>query len=147
MKVETSGHGDTYIVTLPKDSKGPQLVTIPNVKQGQLVVVVHADGREVVIKKAILEEGRAKFLLEQNASVKVVNYTNPFSDVNSSAWYASAVDFAAGRELFAGVSQNAFAPSLPLSRGMLATVLFRLEDAGTQKTESVFADVAKGAWI
>lgn len=146
VKVETSGHGDTYIVTLPKASKGPQLVTIPNVKQGQLVVVVHADGREVVIKKAILEEGRAKFLLEQNASVKVVNYTNPFSDVNSSAWYASAVDFAAGRELFAGVSQNAFAPSLPLSRGMLATVLFRLEDAGTQKTESVFADVAKGAW-
>lgn len=146
VKVEASGHGDTYTVTLPKDSKGPQLVTIPNVKQGQLVVVVHADGREEIIKKAILEEGRAKFLLEQNASVKVVDYANPFGDVSSSAWYASAVDFAAGRGLFAGVGQNTFAPNLPLSRGMLASVLCRLEDAGTQKTESVFTDVAEGAW-
>ena len=144
VKVEASGN--TYTITLPENSKGPQLVTIPNVNQGQLVVIVHADGQKEIVKKSILEDGRAKFLLEQNATVMVEDYSNPFIDVNSSTWYASAVDFAAGRGLFAGVSQNTFAPDLPLTRGMLTTVLFRLEGARPQMAQSRFPDVADGAW-
>ena len=144
--VEKAGQENTYTITLPKDSKGSKLVTIPNVKSGQLVVIVRSDGREEVIKKSILENDRAKFFLEQNASVKVVDYANPFEDVPASAWYASAVDFVAGRGLFAGVSQNDFAPDLPLSRGMLAAILFRLEDAERQTAQSRFPDVADGTW-
>lgn len=144
--MEKAGQENTYTITLPQDSKGSKLVTIPNVKSGQLVVIVYSDGREEVIKKSILENDRAKFFLEQNASVKVVDYANPFEDVPASAWYASAVDFAAGRGLFAGVSQNDFAPDLPLSRGMLAAILFRLEDAERQTAQSRFSDVADGAW-
>lgn len=140
-----SGAG-LYTVTLPKDSSGPQLVTIPNVGQGQLVVILHPDGREEVIKKSILEDNQAKFLLEENARVKVIDYANPFGDVDSSAWYRSAVDFVSGRGLFSGVGQDSFAPELPLSRGMLASVLYRLEGAGPQQAAVSFADVASGAW-
>ena len=122
--VERSNRGDTYTVTLPK-SGGPQRVIIPDVKQGQLVVIVHADGREEVIKKSILEDSRARFLLEQDADVRVIDYANPFADVAGSAWYSSAVDFVSGRKLFSGVGENTFAPDLSLSRGMLAAVLYR----------------------
>lgn len=69
-----------------------------------------------------------------------------FEDVMASAWYSSAVGFAAGRGLFTGVSPSSFAPDLPLSRGMLATVLFHLEGGQAQKTESVFLDAANDAW-
>lgn len=144
--VKKSDRADTYTVTLPKGGSGPQLVTIPDVKQGRLVVIVHADGREEVIKKSTLENGRAKFLLEQDAAVKVVDYVSPFTDVAGSAWYSSAVDFVSGRGLFAGVRQNSFAPNLPLTRGMLAAVLFRLEEPGAQGVKAPFADVADGSW-
>lgn len=144
--VERSNREDTYTVTLPKSGSGPQRVTIPNVKQGQLVVIVHADGREEVIKKSILEDSRARFLLEQDANVKVIDYANPFVDIASSAWYSSAVDFVSGRKLFSGVGENIFAPDFSLSRGMLAAVLYRLEEPDAQNTNSLFSDVATGAW-
>ena len=143
--VERSNRGDTYTVTLPK-SGGPQRVIIPDVKQGQLVVIVHADGREEVIKKSILEDSCARFLLEQDADVRVIDYANPFADIAGSAWYSSAVDFVSGRKLFSGVGENTFAPDLSLSRGMLAAVLYRLEEPDAQSTSSLFSDVAAGAW-
>ncbi len=135
---------DSYAVTLP--ANGPHLVTIPDVKQGQLVVIVGADGQEKVIRKSILEGNRAKFLLAQDAAIKVRDYVNPFDDVANSAWYASAVDFAAGRGLFTGVSPDSFAPDLPLSRGMLAAVLYRLEEPDVRNSNARFSDVASGAW-
>lgn len=146
VRVERTDGGNTYTVTLPKGSSGPQLVSIPNVTQGQLVAIVHADGREEVVKKSILADGRAKFLLEQDAAVKIVDYTNPFRDVSGSAWYSSAVDFASGRGLFSGVSPDTFAPDLPLSRGMLAAVLCRLEEPDIQAAKPGFTDTDSGAW-
>ena len=144
--MEKAGQENTYTITLPKDSKGSKLVTIPNVKSGQLVVIVRSDGREEVIKKSVLENDRAKFLLDQSATVRVIDYARTFGDVDSSAWYSSAVDFVSGRELFSGIGRDAFAPDLALSRGMLAAVLYRLEEPDAQNTEALFSDVTGGSW-
>lgn len=146
VSVEKSGSADTYTVTLPEGSTGPRLVTIPDVKAGQLVVIVHSDGREEVIKKSVLENDRAKFLLDRSATVRVIDYARTFGDVDNSAWYSSAVDFVSGRELFSGIGRDAFAPDLALSRGMLAAVLYRLEEPDAQNTEALFSDVTGGSW-
>ena len=146
VSVEKSGSADTYTVTLPEDSTGPRLVTIPDVKAGQLVVIVHSDGREEVIKKSVLENDRAKFLLDQSATVRVIDHARTFGDVDNSAWYSSAVDFVSGRELFSGIGRDAFAPDLALSRGMLAAVLYRLEEPDAQNAEALFSDVTGGSW-
>lgn len=146
VSVEKSGSADTYTVTLPEGSTGPRLVTIPDVKAGQLVVIVHSDGREEVIKKSVLENDRAKFLLDQSATVRVIDHARTFGDVDNSAWYSSAVDFVSGRELFSGIGRDAFAPDLALSRGMLAAVLYRLEEPDAQNAEALFSDVTGGSW-
>lgn len=145
VQVEQRGDG-SYAVTLPKGVSGPQLVTIPAGEQGGVLVILHPDGEREIIKKSILEDGRGKFLLEQDAVVQVERYTNPFQDVAGPAWYASAVDFVAGRALFSGVGQDTFAPDLPLSRGMLSTVLYRLEAPGPQSPDALFTDVPEGSW-
>ena len=60
------------------------------------------------------------------------------------AWYKDAVDFVSSHELFQGTDKG-FEPNAPMTRAMLATVLFRLED-GTPAGENPFADVPDGAW-
>lgn len=75
-----------------------------------------------------------------------MDYENPFSDVDGDEWYVSAMDFAAGRGLFGGVGGDSFAPELTLSRGMLATVLYRLEEPESQTGADLFADVPLESW-
>lgn len=146
VQVKPSDPAGTYTVTLSQDRSGPQLVTIPHVGTGQLVVILHPDGREEVVRKSILNGTQAKFFLNQDTIVKLVDYSNAFGDVADSAWYSSAVDFVSGRGLFSGIRQDTFAPHLPLSRGMLATVLYQLEAPAPQNRSVSFADVASGAW-
>ena len=142
--VWNSGRG-VYEITLPKNSRGPQRVTL-SAEPGQIVVIVYADGTEKVLKKSALEDGKVRFLLEEDASVRLVTYTNSFADVAQDAWYADAVDFVAGRELLRGVAADRFAPNTTLSRGMLATVLCRLEGAEGETRQSDFSDVGADAW-
>lgn len=56
-------------------------------------------------------------------------------------WYAQNVAFVASRELFCGTSDTQFSPGIAMSRGMLVTVLYRLEDEPETPTEALFRDV------
>ena len=141
-----AGENGTYQVAIPQGHSGPSAVEIPEARPGQLVVIVHEDGTEEVLKKALAEEGTVYLLLEEDARIRIVAYENDFQDVPEGSWYASAVDFAAGRGLLSGVSETEFAPEEGLSRGMLATALYALEEPGEQSWVSLFDDVAGGAW-
>ena len=146
LQITQDPSGEVYTITLPKGGPVPQLVSLPQERPGQLAVLVHADGRETVIKKSVSEGGKLKFLLAEDARVKLADYASPFSDVAEDAWYSDAVRFVSGRGLFAGVGGGRFAPDLPLSRGMLAAVLYCLEEPEGPAPGRPFADVAEGAW-
>ncbi len=68
-----------------------------------------------------------------------------FSDVPSNSWYAESVSFVTEKGLFSGVSETEFAPSSNMTRGMLVSVLYRL-DGSTYTGKSVFTDVEDNAW-
>ena len=142
----SKGADGTYTVTLPQDSQGPVRVTIPNVKEGQLLVVVDAKGRETVVKKSAVVDGKAVLLLEEDATLRLVDYAASFADVAEEAWYSQAVDFVTGRGLFSGVGEDTFAPQAGLSRGMLVTVLYALEEPEVSEQQAQFVDVAAGDW-
>ena len=82
--------------------------------------------------------------LPAGATVKAVDAETAFPDVAEGAWYAPAVEFVAGRGLFQGTDRG-FEPQTTMTRAMLATVLFRLEDAAASGTNP-FPDVAEGTW-
>lgn len=50
-----------------------------------------------------------------------------FSDVLTSDWFYDDVKYTVGNGLFSGTSDSTFSPYNPLTRGMLVTVLYRLE--------------------
>jgi len=53
-------------------------------------------------------------------------WANPFIDVNASDWFYGDVKYVHQNGLFAGTSANTFSPNMPMTRGMVVTVLGRL---------------------
>ena len=64
-----------------------------------------------------------------------------FSDVKTSDWYHSAVDFNYKNKMILGTNENTFSPNENLTRAMLVTILHRIEGypyvAGTSKFKDV----------
>ncbi|MDR1205150.1 MAG: S-layer homology domain-containing protein, partial [Peptococcaceae bacterium] len=74
-------------------------------------------------------------------------WVNPFTDVNTSDWFYSEIEYAYTHGLFAGTSADAFSPNTPMTRGMIVTVLARLYGADVKEyTVSGFDDVAAGKY-
>ncbi len=73
-------------------------------------------------------------------------WKNPFADVKESDWYYSAVQFAAGNGLFLGTEADKFTPNGDMTRGMLATVLYRLAKEPEVAAKQSFRDVAGGQY-
>ena len=70
----------------------------------------------------------------------------PFTDMNASTFYTSAVRWVYQQNLMNGTSSTTFEPGLPLDRAMLATVLHRHAGLPNANFRSVFTDVASGRW-
>ena len=69
-----------------------------------------------------------------------------FHDLDTSAWYHEAVDFAIDKGLMTGVSEDLFAPGSTLTRAMMVTILWRLEGQPVCNYIMPFDDVAEGTW-
>ena len=69
-----------------------------------------------------------------------------FSDVAETRWSASAIRYAVDRGYMNGVGDDRFDPSGNLTRGMVATVLWRREGSPAPTAPSGFSDVPSGAW-
>lgn len=64
--------------------------------------------------------------LEGSAAVKIIDNTKDFTDT-AGHWGEDSIDFASSHELFKGTTETTFAPDLAMTRGMIVTVLHRLE--------------------
>jgi hypothetical protein len=69
-----------------------------------------------------------------------------FADVDRDQWYAAAVTWAASAGVTTGVSPGTFAPDAPVSRGQLATLVWRTVGEPAPSLGPGFADVASGAF-
>ena len=73
-------------------------------------------------------------------------WVNPFSDVRDSDWFYGAVEFVSRNGMMQGIGGTDFSPNTTVTRGMLVTILLRLEkEHATTKTIS-FVDVSDSKW-
>ena len=79
------------------------------------------------------------YLLEFNASAF-------FSDVLPYTWYAESVQYMSDHSLMNGVGNNRFDPNGTVTRGMLVTILHRLDGADETVEKSAFEDVPVGSY-
>ena len=119
-------------LTVPAENAGP----------GTVAVLVREDGTRETIQKSVVENGAVSIPLDGPATVEIVDNSKAFADVAPTDWAADAVAFASARELFSGTSETTFSPEETMSRGMLATVLYRLE--GQPDQELTMQDLGRG---
>ena len=67
--------------------------------------------------------------------------TISFKDVKESDWFYEAVSYAVENGLMSGMSEDVFAPNTPLTREMLAVILWNLEGNPTPNDVAPFLDV------
>jgi hypothetical protein len=83
----------------------------------------------------------------RDGGIPSADWTNPFADVDPSAWYYGDVKYVSQNGLFAGTGAAEFSPNMPMTRGMLVTVLGRLMGADTGRhAQPGFDDVAAGRY-
>lgn len=67
-----------------------------------------------------------------------------FDDVPAAAWYDEAVDYVSEKGLMSGTGNGRFSPEAPMTRAMLATVLYRSEGQPPVVDIGAFSDVREG---
>ena len=71
---------------------------------------------------------------------------NPFSDVSEKDWFYNDAMFVYKNGLMLGTSKTLFSPHGTVTRGMMATILWRMEGSLAPKGENSFTDVEAGRW-
>ena len=72
--------------------------------------------------------------------------TISFLDVKESDWFYDAVSYAVENGLMSGMSEDIFAPNTPLTREMLAVVLYNVEGQPESAGVNPFTDVKADIW-
>lgn len=72
--------------------------------------------------------------------------TLPFTDVRTTSWFYGDVKYVYENGLMNGVSAVQFNPNGTLTRGMIVTILHRMDGVPDYSYTAVFKDVVKGQW-
>ena len=74
--------------------------------------------------------------------IKFMPYSfNTFEDVKNVDWYYNAVKYVYEHKIMSGINSSTFAPDQKLTRGMIVTMLYNMENHPSVKGTSKFADV------
>jgi hypothetical protein len=150
VKAEKNEEANTYIFTVESDGKAlaaldggiKAAIPVNDASVGMVAVLVHEDGTEELIKKSATVDGNLLVPLSGSATVKIEDRSKSFDDVAAGVWYADAVKFVSSRELFQGTTESTFSPNDSMTRAMLVTVLYRLENEPETAVGDIFSDVS-----
>lgn len=71
---------------------------------------------------------------------------NPFTDISEKDWFYGDVMFVYENGLMLGTSKTLFSPHGTAMRGMMATILWRMDGSPVPKGKNSFTDVEAGKW-
>ncbi len=78
--------------------------------------------------------------------VKEIKLVSAFNDVKSTDWYFKAVSYCYDKGMIMGTNATTFAPNTKLTRGMLVTILYRIDGKIQVDGDCVFPDVDRNMY-
>ena len=99
----------------------------------------------------LTDKGDGKYTFVMPASKVTVKATFlegealPFTDVNEDSWFYNAVSFVLQEGMMNGTADDTFSPNLNTTRGMIVTILYRLENEPAV-SGNPFGDVETGKY-
>lgn len=156
----------TYKVTTSAVNNGGVNASPSNAEKGATITLTLSPDKGYKLDKLTVTDGSGKTVSTVKKSDTVYTFTMPasavtvgvsyakadetpskttFNDVSANDWFASAVDYVTGKGMMNGTADNTFSPKANTTRGMVVTVLYRLENQPSTSVAS-FTDVASGAY-
>lgn len=156
----------TYKVTTSAVNNGGVNASPSNAEKGAAITITLSPDKGYKLDKLTVTDGSGKTVSTVKKSDTVYTFTMPasavkvgvsyvkatetpsetkFNDVSANDWFASAVDYVTGKGMMNGTADNTFSPKANTTRGMVVTVLYRLENQPSISAAS-FTDVASGAY-
>lgn len=156
----------TYKVTTSAVNNGGVNASPSNAEKGATIAITLSPDKGYKLDKLTVIDGSGKTVSTVKKSDTVYTFTMPasavkvgvsyvkatetpsktkFNDVSANDWFASAVDYVTGKGMMNGTADNTFSPKANTTRGMVVTVLYRLENQPSTSAAS-FTDVASGAY-
>jgi len=137
------------ITVSPQDPRSGQEVTITVTPETgyKLDKLTITDKNENLIPYTTISNGLYTFICGANGIVleakfsKTIESWNPFSDVNTWNWFHDDVKYIWEKELMIGTSDTLFEPQALVSRAMVVTVLWRLENEPVPTATNPFDDL------
>lgn len=98
--------------------------------------------------KDVVEDHTLRVEFEKTGPTLVypTNWSNPFTDVHAGDWFYDSVKFMNGNGLIQGTSGSTYSPYTTTTRGMIVTILYRLDGAPATYNSNPFYDVSANAY-
>lgn len=113
----------------------------------QHITVTDEDGERLKLTEN--RDGTYSFTMPNGAANVYARFSGsglPFADVPSGSWYYDDVAYVYDTGLMTGLTVTAFGPNLSTTRGMIVTILWRMENEPAAKHGCPFADVRRGSY-
>ena len=138
----SASKGSTVTVTVKaKDGYKLDKLTITDAKGKTVDVTDKGNGKF----SFVMPEGKVTVTPTFVADNGSQTESKSFSDVKTGDWYADAVKYVADKGMMNGTSKTTFGPNDSTTRGMIVTVLYRLENEPSAAAAS-FTDVVSGQY-
>ena len=140
--------GDRMTLQVYTGLTEPAAVTIPvrKMSAGTVVIRTASDGTAEVVRNAVPAAAGMTVSVRDGDKLTIEDRSRTFRDVPADHWAAEQITFVTARGLYHGTDADTFSPDQSMTRGMLAQVLYRLENTPAVSVTDRFRDVTEGLW-
>lgn len=149
VKISNSGDGKVTVDKSYASAGDKVTITVTPGRNGsvQRITVTDEDGQRLKLTEN--RDGTYSFTMPNGAANVYARFSGsglPFADVPSGSWYYDDVAYVYDTGLMTGLTVTAFGPNLSTTRGMIVTILWRMENEPAAKHGCPFADVRRGSY-
>ena len=148
VKISNSGDGVAKVDKSYASAGNKVTITVTPGRNAtvQRITVTDEDGERLKLTEN--RDGTYSFTMPSGTANVYVRFSGsglPFADVPSGSWYYDDVAYVYDTGLMTGLTATAFGPNLSTTRGMIVTILYRL-DGSPSASSAGFTDVTSGQW-
>lgn len=149
VKISNSGDGVAKVDKSYASAGAKVTITVTPGRNAtvQRITVTDEDGERLKLTEN--RDGTYSFTMPSGTANVYVRFSGsglPFADVPSGSWYYDDVAYVYDTGLMTGLTVTAFGPNLSTTRGMIVTILWRMENEPAAKHGCPFADVRRGSY-
>lgn len=146
-------HNPAYVLAFEAVGTGDAAITITSAAFSMMQNAADAD-----LIAANIQNGTLKVTISQdrvivpvipgviNSPATSTSENLPFTDVSTRDWFYDDVKFVSEKGIMNGTSRNTFGPNLAITRGMIVTILYRMEGEPAVTRDCPFTDVKSGSY-